>query len=265
MKSAVSEDMAQSPLTQSFSIAQTAVLSKFCSSVNSAACLPDLSSLISDVQIESVARYFGGNGYKPDEVTTQKIHNAIAAASQLVSPMATYTLMPVSRIFQAGEIMLDDGKALELPECFTDPGARVVATVIGTLGERLENHCRELAGCGKIYESTLFDAIGTTLLDLLSDRLYQAINEIGREVGLTIGDRFAPGIDGYPLEQQRQLFQMVDSAAVGVGLNSSAIMEPTKSISFFMILTKTPSRNSGKSKCSVCRLTRCQYRTTGSK
>jgi hypothetical protein len=257
--------MANSPLTKSFPTPHARPLSAICSTLNSVSHPPDLSSITSDAHVESVARYFGGNGYKADEATTKRIYQSITAASQRVTPRATYSLFPISRILPGGAIVLEDGETLQLPDCFSDSGASVVAAAIGTLGERLENYCRELSGCGKIYESTLFDAIGTTFLDLLSDRLCSTLEDIGRDIGLAGGDRYAPGIDGYPLEKQHQLFQMADSTSVGVGLNSSAIMMPAKSISFFMILTKTPHRHSGKDKCTICRLAHCQYRATGPK
>lgn len=257
---AVSENMVNSPLTKAQSAPLTVSTATLCSAVKSIPHTALLSSITSDVQIESVARYFGGNGYKPDPATTKRIDNSIVLASQLVNPEVTYTLFPIARIFPGREILLESGLKLHVPDCFTDSGAVCVAAVIGTLGDRLEKQCRELAGSGQIYESTLLDAVGTTFLDLLGDKLSSSIHEAGREVGLERGDRFSPGIDGYPLEQQRQLFEMADCGSVGVGLNSSNIMVPTKSISFFMILTTTPIKNSDKDKCSVCKLSRCQFR-----
>ena len=258
--------MANSPPGHPLSASRTASLSALCSTLNSAGRHPvPFPSIPSDARIESVARYFGGNGYRADAATTKRIQHSITAASQLVAPMGTYTLFPIACLIPASAIILENGVRLPLPECFIDSGATIVAAVIGTLGERLENHCRQLAGSGKIYEATLLDAVGTTFLDLVNDRLCTALIDIGRKIGLSGGDRFSPGIDGYPLDRQSQLFRMADAASVGVVLNSSFIMEPAKSISFFMILTKTPHRNSGKDKCSICRLPHCQYRKTGHK
>jgi hypothetical protein len=255
--------MAKHSPGQSFSASPTESLPAICSFINSTNRHPvNLSSIASDVQIETVARYFGGNGYAPDATTTTRMWRSVDLASQLAAPVGTFTLFPISHIISGSTIVLAEGHTLFLPECFTDSGACIVAAVIGTLGGRLENHCRELAGTGRIYEATLLDAVGTAFLDRVSDRLCRTLIDIGRRIGLSGGNRFSPGIDGYPLHRQRQLFQMADSAAVGVKLNSSCIMTPSKSISFFMILTKTADRNSGKDKCSICRLAHCQYRKT---
>ena len=221
---------------------------------------PELSSIKADVSIESVARYFGGNRYTPNQTTRDRIRGCIDAAAELVDPKATYTLLPISSIIQGKEVTLENGARLRLPECFADPGAQLIAAIIGTLGEDLEKHCRDLAGGGEIYESTLFDAIGTVMLDLLSENICTLLEEVGKQYGLVKGPRFAPGIDGYPLEQQHLLFQMADNASVGVILNSSAIMMPTKSISFFMVLTQTVGKSTINNKCGLCRLRNCQFR-----
>lgn len=222
--------------------------------------VPHLSSVKDDVPIESVVRYFGGNKYTPDTATIDRIRHCIEIASELVDIKATYSLFPVSTITSLKEVILENGLRLNLPECFADPGVKSVAAVIGTLGEGLEEYCRDLANNGKIYESTLFDAVGTVMLDLMSDKTCEAIAQVSHQYGLVKGARFAPGIDGYPLEQQRQLFQMADNESVGVFLNSSAIMVPTKSISFFVMLTKTAGKDQPKNKCSSCRLPNCKYR-----
>jgi hypothetical protein len=178
----------------------------------------------------------------------------------MVAPKAAYTLFPISSIVPGEKVILENGHQLILPECCVDHGARLAAAVIGTLGDGLEKHCRTLASNGEIYESTLFDAVGTAMLDQLSENICKTLEEAGSKYGLVRGLRAAPGIDGYPLEQQHILFKMADSSSVGVLLNSSAIMMPTKSISFFMILTQTAHKNETKNKCSLCRMRNCQFR-----
>jgi len=228
--------------------------------------IPEPASIKADVSIELVARYFGGNSYTPDKTTRDRIYRCINAASELAVPRATYTLFPVSSIIAEKEVLLEKGVRLSIPGCFADPGAKLVAAVIGTLGEKLEQHCRILADKGEIYESTLFDAVGTAMLDMLSEKICLILEQAGNQYGLLKGPRFAPGIDGYPLEQQHLLFEMADNASVGVSLNSSAIMMPAKSISFFMILTQTSGKNETKNKCTLCRMRKCQYRLgTGAK
>jgi hypothetical protein len=229
-------------------------------SVMTAIKIPGLSSIKKDLPIDSVARYFGGTGYKADAATRDRIRRAIDLASELVSPQGTYTLCSVAEISPGVQIFLENGSGLFIPECFVDQGVRLVATAIGTLGGSLEKQCRQLAGEGQIYESTLLDAVGTAMLDLLGEKISRTIAQDGHRLGLFKGQRFGPGLDGYPLEQQKILFGIADNESVGVLLNSSAIMVPTKSISFFLMLTKTVQKNEVTNKCNSCRLTGCKFR-----
>ena len=213
-----------------------------------------------EISVESVARYFGGRiGYKPDKKTSGRIERCIADACRLATPKGTYTIVPVTTVNPGKSMCLYNGLQLTVPECFNDLGTRFVAISIGTLGEELESQCRSLAKSGEIYQSTLFDSVGTTMLDLLSEKISDAIAKSYKNDGLLKGERFSPGLDGYPLEQQRSLFNLADSESIGVSLNSSNIMIPSKSVSFFLVLTKT-RKNLTKNKCNSCRMGNCQFR-----
>lgn len=222
----------------------------------------DLSDIKREVSIEAVARYFGGREYKIPEKSRGQILQGIEEAVTIAAPRAIYQLFTVSRKIPEYGVALDNGLALKLPMCLTDLETGSVAAVIGTLGNGLEDHCRELARTGEIYRSTLFDAVGTVLLDLLSEKISGRVQQESKIDGLETGKRFAPGINGYPLEQQHLLFRLVDHQSLGVFLNSSAVMVPTKSISFFLMMTKTGLNIKAEHKCGECEMSHCQFRLT---
>lgn len=207
-----------------------------------------------------MARYFGGSGYHGNQKTNGRIRSAIDEASGLITPRGTYTLCPVLEMIPGREVILENGMKMSIPDCNADPGNRFVVAAIGTLGDKLEKQCRKLASQGKIYESILFDAVGTAMLDVLGEKICKRIEQEGKRLELLNGHRFAPGLENYPLEQQHLLFQIADNDDVDVFLNSSAIMMPSKSISFFLMLTKTVIKNRGAHKCSSCKMERCQFR-----
>lgn len=222
--------------------------------------ITDISKVITDLTIESVSRYFGGNNYKPDNSTIQRIQQCIDDSAKLVTPQATYRIYKVFQTIQGEKIILEEGSHVRVPDCYEVSGSELVGVVIGTLGDCLEKHCRHLAAKNEIYQSTLFDAVGTAMLDLLSEHVCKIISNCGSPYGLATGPRFAPGLDGYPLEQQQVLFKLADNTSVGVSLNSSAIMVPTKSISFFQTLTKISGKQRLENKCSQCQMVNCQFR-----
>lgn len=222
--------------------------------------IPGLLSIKQSVSAESVARYFGGSSYIPNQKTNDRIYRAIDHASDLATPAGIYTICPVQDYTPGKEIILENSLKLSLPDCIVDPGIRLVAAAVGTLGDQLEKRCRYLGSRGDIYEATLLDAVGTSMLDLLGKKMSAAICRDYLCKGLHKGPRFAPGLEGYPMEQQELLFQIVDNKAVGIFLNSSNIMIPGKSISFFLMLTKTLPETERTHKCSSCRMKKCQFR-----
>lgn len=220
----------------------------------------DLSAIKQDVSVEAVSRYFGGRDYKLSEKSRERILSGIKDAVDRTAPQAIYQIFGISQILPDNAVQLDNGAELKLPLCLTDLESGTVAAVIGTLGSELEDYCRELAGRGAIYRSTLLDAVGTVLLDLLSEKICNILETIGKEDALLTGKRFAPGINGYPLEQQYLLFRLVDHGPIGVSLNTSAVMIPTKSISFFLVMTKTAPNLEARHKCCECQMLHCQFR-----
>jgi hypothetical protein len=131
---------------------------------------------------------------------------------------------------------------------------------VATLGAGLETECRHLAGRGRIYQSTLLDAVGTAMLDRLDERVLQMLRIGALELKLHSGCRFAPGLNGHPLELQSLLFELVDSAQIGVQLNQACIMDPAKSISFFQLMSDEYDDRHAESKCGHCHLADCQFR-----
>jgi hypothetical protein len=88
----------------------------------------------------------------------------------------------------------------------------------------------------------------------------QALQIRVRKLNLYPGCRFAPGLNGYPLERQSLLFELVDAGQIGVELNQACIMAPAKSISFFQLLSDAFIGRHVENKCEHCHLAGCQFR-----
>lgn len=212
--------------------------------------------------IEQVARYFGGSRYTPGAEAIADIAESIGRALQLIAPVVSLTFHRVTGQEEAGKLCLQEGFCLEAPGRFHDRHVRSLAVAIGSLGKELEICCRSLAQQKQIYQSTLLDAVGTAMLDVLDVRLRCFLDDHARRLGLFAGMRFSPGLDGYPLERQKVLFELVGEATAEVRLNEACIMEPAKSISFFRLLTSEQSDGDSSGKCECCHMLHCQYRNT---
>ncbi len=74
------------------------------------------------------------------------------------------------------------------------------------------------------------------------------------EQNVQCGGPFGPGDEGLDISFQRQLFQLVDAASIGVQINEACVLSPAKSLSF---LTRwTTSQVAGnRRRCASCKLT----------
>lgn len=214
----------------------------------------------------AVERYFGGSRYSADTGTKNRIAAAIDQACRIAFPMMTVAIKPIRHPVQAGRIETACGQTLQIPEEAGDLSARCLAAAIGTLGKGLETECRRLAAQHHLYQSTLLDAVGTAMLDAMDTKIRAVIDAESHPLGLCSGVRFAPGLNGYPMDHQQALFELADGVSIDVRINADLMMEPVKTISFFTLLGRPDGESRQPDKCRRCRLTHCQFRketTTG--
>ena len=208
-----------------------------------------------------VGRYFGGPKYKITPKVHDRISKATDAVAGLVSPLVGYAVHHLDRLEEESKRLLAKGVTLDFPAEATALQPRYLAGCIATLGPALDSACRELADKGQLYQSMLLDAVGIAMLDRLGQTSRDLLNRQAQQMGLFAGCRFGPGLNGMPLEGQALLFTLTAAQAMGVCLNESFIMEPVKSVSFFMTFSSDENDDHCRPKCRQCTMPDCQFRT----
>jgi hypothetical protein len=109
-------------------------------------------------------------------------------------------------------------------------GAASVIAAVATLGSELERHIQ-----GATQEQPTFalslDGFGTAAIRALTTALRHFFAQKAGGTLATTAPLY-PGMRGWELAPaQTQLFSLVDASAIGVTLNSSFLMIPTKSVS----------------------------------
>ncbi len=80
-------------------------------------------------------------------------------------------------------------------------------------------------------KALMFQAIGTERVESLCDAFEVKMNEKHRELGQELTPRFSPGYADLPLEMQKDIFRVLDCFnKIGVSLNDSLLMAPSKSV-----------------------------------
>lgn len=120
---------------------------------------------------------------------------------------------------------------------------------------------RLIAKYGRIspVKALMFQAIGAERIEALCDAFCE---DISREMNVGLKPRFSPGYGDLPLEIQKDIFAFLDcSKRIGLVLNDSLLMSPSKSVMAFVGLSCSEQKQI-KNKCSACTKTDCTFRGT---
>lgn len=112
----------------------------------------------------------------------------------------------------------------------------------------------------KPVKALLMQAYGAERVETLCNVFCQEIlQEVSKE-GLCTTARFSPGYGDLPLEVQKDFFSLLDcNRQVGISLNESLLMTPSKSVTAIFGLGKEVISR-GEHKCSQCLNKSCSYR-----
>ena len=210
---------------------------------------------------ESVARYLGGADYTLSPKMRHRVDKGIETAVQIVTPHLAYRVVSASQIRSALDTLWPEEDHHRFAFDVDKIPAHYAAVCLATLGEELDIACRSMADQNKFYQAMLLDAVGTAMLDIMGARLETLVDGEARLLGLYAGCRLGPGLGGMALESQILLFNLLDGCTMSIRLNEAFVMEPTKTISAFILFEAQEKSNGRKHKCSRCTLKDCQFRT----
>ncbi len=106
-------------------------------------------------------------------------------------------------------------------------------------------------------KAVLLQAFGAERIEALCDAFCE---EIAQETSLYTRERFSPGYGDLPLEVQRDIFAVLDcQRKLGLTLNDSLLMSPSKSVTAFVGLSRETCRRP-KSNCALCNKQDCVFR-----
>ena len=138
-------------------------------------------------------------------------------------------------------------------------GAKQIAVAVCTIGPQLEEAVGAMFAAGQQVEATVLDGVGSAAVEELSQRACRMFEDIARRRGLMTSSPFSPGEPDWPLEGQRDLFDLVPGEEIGVTLADSCLMRPLKSLS--LVVGMGENLSVGGSPCEFCSLSQvCRYR-----
>lgn len=110
-------------------------------------------------------------------------------------------------------------------------------------------------------KALLANAYGAERIENLCDTFCEDIKKQLQSENRFITRRFSPGYGDFPLEAQREIFTLLDpNRQIGVSLNESLLMSPSKSVTAIMGIKQGKCENTAEQKCSDCNKADCVFR-----
>lgn len=109
-------------------------------------------------------------------------------------------------------------------------GCKAAIVFAATVGIEIDRIIRKYSAISSAKQ-LLFNAIGAERVEALCDVFFESVKKEKAEFGLSVASRFSPGYADLPIEFQREIFSALDcSRKIGITLNQSMLMTPTKSV-----------------------------------
>ena len=175
-----------------------------------------------------------------------------------IEPKAIYSNYEIEKVigdcvyFKSGNIFTGSNISKILT------GSEISTIFITTLGSMIDKIIKDVSDSGDMLSTIIMDAITTELLGILGNYVGEIIKKEGiREKGWRSTCTYSPGQYKWTIEEQKEMFSMVDGSKIGVELNKSYLMVPFKSISGIYGFGPNDSINKTRVACDLCPRENC--------
>ena len=151
---------------------------------------------------------------------------------EIITPKAIYDTFPIEKV-ENSSVYFKSGNIFNSPNISKIlKGSEIAVIFIFTLGNKIDLITKEVNESGDTLSTIVMDAITTSMLDPLGDYVGDIIKkDTIKRKGWGSTCTYSPGQFKWTIEEQKEIFKMVDGNKIGVKLNKSMLMIPFKSIS----------------------------------
>ncbi|MBO5776724.1 MAG: hypothetical protein J6V83_00050 [Clostridia bacterium] len=164
-----------------------------------------------------------------------RLNALIESSMQQVKDLITYSVVCVEKTFTIIDNVVDFGSfkvfSKSLAKYLT--GAKSAIMFVATIGTEID---RLIIKYSKLEPSRalVMQAIGTERVESLANLFMKEL----KDNGYNLSPRFSPAFGDVPIELQKEFFRLLKPERIGVTLNESLLMSPSKSITAFIAVGK---------------------------
>ena len=201
---------------------------------------------------QEILRYAGCRN--ADEKTRELLHSCMEEAAGCLTYRVVYRILSLEICEDFCNFELFSLHSRQLAKNLN--GCRQTVLFAATIGVGMD---RLIAKYSRLSPSKalMFQAIGAGQVEMLCDTFCE---EISAQSCKSLRPRFSPGYGDLPLQTQRDIFAVLDcERKIGLTLNDSLLMSPSKSVTAFAGLSDQPETKN-LSPCTDCSKTDCSMR-----
>ena len=167
-----------------------------------------------------------------DEATSAILDECLQEAKTAFSFRVAYRTLAI-------EDFLTEFKPDESLQAMRLSGVDRVVLFAATVGLGIDRLTAKYANVSTV-KALFFQAIGAERVESLCNRFCEELTETYAKQGVCTRQRFSPGYGAFPLTAQNTVFKLLDCPrTVGISLQDSLLMSPTKSVTAVVGLAKT--------------------------
>ena len=206
-----------------------------------------------------VLRYMRMGGAEPDAALADRLARVEREVLAACRPASYWRLEPLSRGPGPGDLKIGPLAVTSCALARTVRGCRHAFLVCATLGAGVDALLRRYSQTSGA-DALMAQAVATAALESYCDDCEARLRAEPAVAGEKLRFRFAPGYGDLPLETQRPLLQILDSARrAGIVLTETLLMIPSKSVSAVIGAGPEPAEPPHAG-CAACAKTDCAYR-----
>ena len=137
---------------------------------------------------------------------------------------------------------------------------RVICMAV-TVGFDIEREITAKFERGEYLASVLLDAAATSAVEQAADAMEKNFSAQFGKIGLKLRWRYSPGYGDWDLTAQEKLFKISGAEKIGLSLSSAMMLEPRKSVTAIIGLSRKNLSKIGGKGCSACDKIDCPSRT----
>jgi hypothetical protein len=159
------------------------------------------------------------------------VHDSARTLYRLMDPRLLFVKERIKRV-EGEHIYLNGGmtlKSRKLSRTLRD--SEELICFLTTIGGQIDFEINRIMRQGHLSEAFIMDALGSVAVESVAEQFHRRMERQYCENDKAVTLRFSPGYCDWPIEEQRNLFELFDSNTAGIELNDSCLMIPRKSIS----------------------------------